>query len=136
MKTRKEAILRLEFASGATGTKDDVGKFVTISDDGKTMSVVTSATVVPGGLITEVDGFDGVDGNGGNVALMADSGIHRMRLNATPGAIVFGSKLALCADGTVKLATGATGEIVVGKSCTKLVNAKGGQLIEGTLINQ
>lgn len=134
MKTRKEPVLRLDFAAGATGTKDAVGKFATIAADGSTMSIVTLATTVPHGVILDVDGWDNVNGNGGTLALMSESGVVQVRLNSAPGNITWGSKLALCADGTVKLSTGS--DVVVGRAWCKPANAKGGQLIDATLLNQ
>lgn len=135
MITRKEPILRLEFVSGQTGTEFATGKFATVSADAQTMSIVTASTTIPHGVITQSDAIDRAKGNGGDIALSSYQGVVQVQINATAGSITAGSDLALCADGTVKLATNATGEIVVARSWTKPNSATGGQLIEATLYN-
>ena len=84
---KQTPVERRLWASGATGTDKSEGKLVKASADGKTMSLLTSASDIPDGVVSNPDGRDGADGNGGDLVRMSHPGIVQVRLNATPGAI-------------------------------------------------
>lgn len=131
---KQSPVVRRDWPAGTTGTDTSEGKFATLSADGQTMSLVTSATDIPDGVVSNPDGRDGADGNGGDLILMSHPGIVQVRLNETPGTIETGTELALCADGTVKAATGTAGEVIVARSLAPNTSGQGGCLHEATLI--
>ena len=106
---KQTPVERRLWASGAIGTDKSEGKLVKASADGKTMSLLTSASDIPDGVVSNPDGRDGADGNGGDLVRMSHPGIVQVRLNDTPGTIEDGTDLVACADATVKAATGAAG---------------------------
>ena len=122
---KQTPVERRLWASGATGTDKSEGKLVKASADGKTMSLLTSASDIPDGVVSNPDGRDGADGNGGDLILQSHPGIVQARLNETPGTIETGTDLALCADATVKAATGAAGEVVVARSLAPNTSGQG-----------
>lgn len=63
---KQTPVLRRDWPAGTTGTDKSEGKFAKLSADGKTMSLVTSATDIPDGVVSNPDGRDGADGNGGD----------------------------------------------------------------------
>lgn len=66
--------------------------------------------------------------------LQSHPGIVQARLNETPGTIETGTDLALCADATVKAATGAAGEVVVARSLAPNTSGQGDCLHEVILV--
>lgn len=90
---KQTPVERRLWASGATGTDKSEGKLVKASADGKTMSLLTSASDIPDGVVSNPDGRDGADGNGGDLVRMSHPGIVQVRLNDTPGAIEDGTDL-------------------------------------------
>lgn len=130
---RDTLLLRLDWAPGQIGTDKAEGKFVTISEDGKTASQITSASTKPNAVVVETDGRDGARGNGCVVALFGLSGVVTARCIATPGLIKFDSPLAMTADGSVKLAANTAGEITVARS-VQIVSGTASRLIEVVLL--
>ena len=126
---KQTPVERRLWASGATGTDKSEGKLVKASADGKTMSLLTSASDIPDGVVSNPDGRDG-----GDLVRMSHPGIVQVRLNATPGAIEDGTDLVACADATVKAATGAAGEVVVAKSVAPNTSGQGGCLHDAILV--
>lgn len=57
------------------------------------MSLLTSASDIPDGVVSNPDGRDGADGNGGDLVRMSHPGIVQVRLNDTPGTIEDGTDL-------------------------------------------
>ena len=97
------------WASGATGTDKSEGKLVKASADGKTMSLLTSASDIPDGVVSNPDGRDGADGNGGDLVRMSHPGIVQVRLNATPGTIEDGTDLVVVAKSVAPNTSGQGG---------------------------
>lgn len=131
---KQTPVVRREWPAGTTGTDKSEGKFAVLSADGQTMSLVTSASDIPDGVVSNPDGRDGTDGNGGDLIISSHPGIVQVRLNDTPGTIETRTELALCADATVKAATGAAGEVVVAKSVAPNTSGQGDCLHEAILI--
>lgn len=131
---KQSPVVRRDWAAGTTGTDKSEGKFAQLSDDGQTMSLVTSASDIPDGVVSNPDGRDGADGNGGDLILQSHPGIIQVRLNETPGTIKTGTYLALCADATVKAATGSAGELIVAQSLAPNTSGQGDCLHEAILI--
>ena len=90
---KQTPVERRLWASGAIGTDKSEGKLVKASADGKTMSLLTSASDIPDGVVSNPDGRDGADGNGGDLVRMSHPGIVQVRLNDTPGTIEDGTDL-------------------------------------------
>ena len=86
---KQTPVERRLWASGTTGTDKSEGKLVKADADGQTMSLVTSATDIPDGVVSNPDGRDGTDGNGGDLVRMNHPGIVQVRLNGTPGTIEY-----------------------------------------------
>lgn len=131
---KQTPVVRRDWPAGTTGTDKSEGKFATLSTDGQTMSLVTSASDIPDGVVSNPDGRDGADGNGGDLVLQSHPGIVQVRLNDTPGTIETCTELVLCADATVKAATGAAGEVVVAKSMAPNTSGQGDCLHEAILV--
>lgn len=131
---KQTPVVRRDWPAGTTDTDKSEGKFAKLSADGQTMSLVTSASVIPDGVVSNPDGRDGTDGNGGDLILQSHPGIVQVRLNETPGTIETGTDLALCADATVKAATGTAGEVVVAKSMAPNTSGQGDCLHEAILV--
>lgn len=131
---KQTPVVRRDWAAGTTGTDKSEGKFAKLSDDGQTMSLVTSAADIPDGVVSNPDGRDGTDGNGGDLILQSHPGIIQVRLNETPGTIKTGTYLALCADATVKAATDTGGELIVAQSLAPNTSGQGDCLHEAILI--
>lgn len=131
---KQTPVVRRDWSVGTTGTDKSEGKFARLSADGQTMSLVTSASDIPDGVVSNPDGRDGADGNGGDLILQSHPGIVQVRLNDTPGTIETGTKLALCADATVKAAVGAAGEVIVAKSLAPNTSGQGDCLHEALLV--
>ncbi len=131
---KQTPVERRLWASGTTGTDKSEGKLVKADADGQTMSLVTSATDIPDGVVSNPDGRDGTDGNGGDLVRMNHPGIVQVRLNGTPGTIEDGTDLVACADATVKAATGTAGEVVVAKSVAPNTSGQGDCLHEAILV--
>lgn len=127
-------VVRRDWAADTIGTDKSEGKFAKLSADGQTMSLVTSASDIPDGVVSNPDGRDGADGNGGDLILQSHPGIVQVRLNDTPGTIETRTELVLCADATVKAATGAAGEVVVAKSLAPNTSGQGDCLHEAILV--
>lgn len=78
-----------------------------------TGALVSSATAaIPLGVITEGAATTGKD----SVALPSFGGTVKVKLGATPGAVVAGSYLVLQADGSTKLDPGAGGRVQVARA--------------------
>ena len=90
---KQTPVERRLWASGATGTDKSEGKLVKASADGNTMSLLASASDIPDGVVSNPDGRDGTDGNGGDLVRMNHPGIVQVRLNDTPGTIEDGTDL-------------------------------------------
>lgn len=129
-------VLRRDFVPDAIGTDKSEGKFAKQSSDARTMSLITSATTIPDGVISNPDGRDGYQSNGGDLILMSHPGIIQVRLSSEPGSIDAGTELVLCADATVKASTGAAGELVVARSLAPQTSGQGGCLHEAILISR
>lgn len=65
---------------------------------------------------------------------MPHPGIVQVRLNDTPGMIETGTYLVLCADATVKAATGTAGELIVAQSMAPNTSGQGSCLHEALLV--
>ena len=123
---KQTPVERRLWASGATGTDKSEGKLVKASADGNTMSLLASASDIPDGVVSNPDGRDGTDGNGGDLVRMNHPGIVQVRLNDTPGTIEDGTDLVA--------ATGAAGEVVVAKSVAPNTSGQGGCLHDAILV--
>lgn len=131
---KQTPVVRRDWPAGTTSTDKSEGKFAKLSGDGQTMSLVTSDSDIPDGVVSNPDGRDGTDGNGGDLILQSHPGIVQVRLNETPGTIETGTELALCTDATVKAATGTAGEVVVAKSMAPNTSGQGDCLHEAILV--
>lgn len=131
---KQTPVVRRDWPAGTTDTDKSEGKFAKLSADGQTMSLVTSASDIPDGVVSNPDGRDGTDGNGGDLILMSHPGIVQVRLNNTPGTIETGTYLVLCADATVKAATGTAGELIVAQSMAPNTSGQGDCLHEALLV--
>ena len=49
---KQTPVVRRDWPAGTTGTDKRAGKFAKLSADGQTMSLVTSATTVPDGVVS------------------------------------------------------------------------------------
>jgi hypothetical protein len=99
----------LEVITAASDQRDKEGYFVAT-----TGVIVSSATAAPDAVI-----LDG--GNTGETTTLmpcagGGSGLVKVKLNATPGSVVKGSKLVLVDDGTVKLDPGEGGRVIVAEA--------------------
>lgn len=131
---KQTPVVRRDWAAGTIGTDKSEGKFAKLSTDSQTMSLVTAATDIPDGVVSNPDGRDGADGNGGDLILQSHPGIVQVRLNDAPGTIEVGTDLVLCADATVKAATAVAGEVVVARSLAPNTSGQGGCLHEAILV--
>lgn len=121
MIARNSAILPLTPTADHTGLE---GYFIL-----PTGALVSSATAaVPLGVITEGSRINEKD----SVALHNFGGTVKVKLGATPGAVIAGSYLVLQADGSTKLDSGAGARIRVARAVEAGVAQ---ELIEAVLID-
>lgn len=112
------------------------GKFATLASDGS-ITVITAATTLPHGVITDPDGANAAvaGGNpGATLMLHQFQGIIPVQLGASPGTINEGTLLKIKADGTVMASASAAGDVIVAMAVEQVTSTTAGQLINAVLL--
>lgn len=132
-----KAIVRRAFAaSEADKVAASEGKFCTFDGTTGEIKILTAATTIPTGLVSDPDGSTAAAYGtaSADVILPSFGGIVQVQVGSSPGTINAGSLLKVKADGTVMLSSSAANDVVVAMALEKLETTTAGQLIPAVLL--